>query len=167
MAIHLSGLPGGGVRMDTGRAVRPPLQPCSGWGLPSRPGHPGRWCALTAPFHPCLCVARKATPSAVCSLWHFPAGRPDWPLASTLPSGVPTFLDPYPTGASPPTRTSRGHPAGSPSPLSSHRLPTCGPPGRRHPALGLACPRPRPQSRHRPGRVGHRVVLTWRRATWF
>jgi len=109
----------------------------------------------------------EATPSAVCSLWHFPAGRPDWPLASTLPSGVPTFLDPYPTGASPPTRTSRGHPAGSPSPLSSHRLPTCGPPGRRHPALGLACPRPRPQSRHRPGRVGHRVVLTWRRATWF
>ncbi len=32
-------------------------------------------------------------PSAVCSLWHFPAGRPDWPLASTLPSGAPTFLN--------------------------------------------------------------------------
>jgi len=45
--------------MNTGRAVRPPLQPCSGWGLPSRPGHPGRWCALTAPFHPCLCAARR------------------------------------------------------------------------------------------------------------
>ena len=28
------------------------LRPCSGRGLPSRPGHPGRWCALTAPFHP-------------------------------------------------------------------------------------------------------------------
>ena len=26
--------------------------PCSGWGLPSQPGRPGRWCALTAPFHP-------------------------------------------------------------------------------------------------------------------
>jgi len=26
--------------------------PCSRWGLPSRPGRPGRWCALTAPFHP-------------------------------------------------------------------------------------------------------------------
>ena len=26
--------------------------PCSGWGLPSRSGHPKRWCALTAPFHP-------------------------------------------------------------------------------------------------------------------
>ena len=31
--------------------------PCSGWGLPSRSGHPDRWCALTAPFHPCLCLA--------------------------------------------------------------------------------------------------------------
>src|SRR4051812_41241333 len=26
--------------------------PCSGRGLPSQPGHPGCWCALTAPFHP-------------------------------------------------------------------------------------------------------------------
>src|SRR5581483_1883079 len=44
-----SGLPGG-----LGRAGRPPpVWPCSGWGLPSRPGHPGRWCALTAPLHPC------------------------------------------------------------------------------------------------------------------
>src|SRR5579864_3069974 len=34
-----------------------------------------------------------ARPLAVCSLWHFPAGRPDWPLASTVPCGAPTFLD--------------------------------------------------------------------------
>ena len=26
--------------------------PCFGWGLPSHPGHPECWCALTAPFHP-------------------------------------------------------------------------------------------------------------------
>jgi hypothetical protein len=26
--------------------------PCSRWGLPSRPGHPGRWWSLTPPFHP-------------------------------------------------------------------------------------------------------------------
>jgi hypothetical protein len=26
--------------------------PCSGRGLPSQPGRPGCWCALTAPFHP-------------------------------------------------------------------------------------------------------------------
>ena len=32
------------------------------------------------------------TPSAVCSLWHCPAGRPDWVLPSTLPCGVRTFL---------------------------------------------------------------------------
>jgi len=70
-----------------------PVRPCSGWGLPSRPGHPGRWCALTAPFHPHLCPFPEGTgPSAVCSLWHFPAGRPDWPLASILPCGAPTFL---------------------------------------------------------------------------
>ena len=31
-------------------------------------------------------------PSAVCSLWHFPAGHPDWVLPSTLPCGVRTFL---------------------------------------------------------------------------
>ena len=76
------------------RAGRPlPVWPCSGWGLPSRPGCPDRWCALTAPFHPHLCPAPYgAEPSAVCFLWHFPAGRPDWPLASILPCGAPTFL---------------------------------------------------------------------------
>ena len=45
---------------------------------------------------------RLAAPSAVCSLWHFPAGRPDWPLASTLPCGVPTFLDAVPASGSTP-----------------------------------------------------------------
>ena len=29
---------------------------------------------------------------AVCSLWHFPAGRPGLPLATTLPCGARTFL---------------------------------------------------------------------------
>jgi hypothetical protein len=29
-----------------------PFWPCSGWGLPSHPGHPGCWWALTPPFHP-------------------------------------------------------------------------------------------------------------------
>ena len=29
---------------------------------------------------------------AVCFLWHFPAGRPGLPLATTLPCGVRTFL---------------------------------------------------------------------------
>jgi hypothetical protein len=35
-----------------------------------------------------------ARPSAVCFLWHFPAGHPDWALPSTLPCGVRTFLGP-------------------------------------------------------------------------
>ena len=33
------------------------------------------------------------SPSAVCFLWHCPAGRPGWLLAITLPCGVRTFLD--------------------------------------------------------------------------
>lgn len=34
------------------RERRCDLRSCSGRGLPSHPGHPGCWCALTAPFHP-------------------------------------------------------------------------------------------------------------------
>jgi len=64
VAIHLSGLPGDCVVTTRGPSARrfaggQPMShawPCSGWGLPSRPGHPGRWCALAAPFHPCLCA---------------------------------------------------------------------------------------------------------------
>ncbi len=75
-----------------------PVRPCSGWGLQSHPSHPGCWCALTAPFHPCLCGGHVSSrvdvppPSAVCSLLHFPAGHPGWALPSTLPCGVRTFL---------------------------------------------------------------------------
>jgi len=49
-------------------------------------------------------------PSAVCFLWHCPAGRPDWPLASTLPCGAPTFLDQVDAWSRPPGRlTVEGH----------------------------------------------------------
>jgi hypothetical protein len=61
---------------------------CSGWGLPSHPGHPGCWWSLTPPFHPYPTLAC----GAVCSLWHFPADHPGLPLATTLPCGVRTFL---------------------------------------------------------------------------
>ncbi len=119
-----SGLPGGLGR--TGSS--PPVWPCSGWGLPSRPGHPGRWCALTAPFHPYLCgTPGGVSPSAVCFLWHFPADRPDWVLPSTLPCGVRTFLGPVPAPEG--TGPARGRPAGSPP---SAMLPATGP--------GVACP---------------------------
>ncbi len=43
-----------------------------------------------------LPVRAEGPSSAVCSLLHFPSGRPDWPLASTLPYGAPTFLDTVP-----------------------------------------------------------------------
>ncbi len=69
-AIHLglplptgsSGLPAGIGRAAleggqpsnacAGLAFAGPSWPCSGWGLPSHPGHPGCWWALTPPFHP-------------------------------------------------------------------------------------------------------------------
>jgi hypothetical protein len=44
----------------SGRSPKAPSRPCSRWGLPSRPGHPGRWCALTAPFHPYLPRSRRS-----------------------------------------------------------------------------------------------------------
>src|SRR6267378_5245516 len=36
-----------------GTHLSPSMRSCSRWGLPSRPRHRDRWCALTAPFHPC------------------------------------------------------------------------------------------------------------------
>jgi hypothetical protein len=69
------------------------MWPCSGWGLPCHPGHPGCGALLPHRFTLACARPRRARPSAVCSLWHCPAGRPDWPLASTLPCGVPTFLN--------------------------------------------------------------------------
>src|SRR5258705_9820682 len=74
------------------------MRSCSRWGLPSRPRHRDRWCALTAPFHPCpqrACpLARTGRrPLAVCFLLHFPWARAPWELPSTLPCGVRTFLE--------------------------------------------------------------------------
>jgi hypothetical protein len=95
-----------------------PTRPCSGWGLPSRPVTRPlvRSYRTVSPLPPC---SRGA---AVCSLWHCPAGRPDWRLASTLPCGGRTFLDPGPT-------RDRGRPAGSPCQASMP--PQLGPAGLR------------------------------------
>src|SRR6266487_1365149 len=38
------------------------MRSCSRWGLPSRPRHRDRWCALTAPFHPCPQRPASRTP---------------------------------------------------------------------------------------------------------
>ncbi len=84
------------------------------------------------------CAQPGAAPSAVCSLWHFPAGRPDWPLASTLPCGVPTFLDPArQEGSPPPGRAAATRPAHRPL----HRpTPRDGPAPDRHPAVAGPIP---------------------------
>ncbi len=41
----------------------------------------------------CTTWSSDQAPSAVCSLLHFPSGRPAWTLSSTLPFGVRTFLN--------------------------------------------------------------------------
>ncbi len=50
-------LPENLARAALKRSPRPadwPSWSCSGWGLPSRPSHLGRWWSLTPPFHPYL-----------------------------------------------------------------------------------------------------------------
>ncbi len=101
-----------------------PAWPCSGWGLPCRSPLPGARCALTAPFHPCLC---PCGPSAVCSLLHCPSPHDARPLAGTLPCGARTFLDrrngrPRSTLAS--HFKQRGAPGGAPSAPGRSRTPS-------------------------------------------
>ena len=95
MAIHLRGLPGDCTLVE-GRTGRP----CPTLGLAPggvyRADPVARVAGALLPHRFTLACAGRSPPSAVCSLWHFPAGRPDWPLASTLPCGAPTFLDPVP-----------------------------------------------------------------------
>ena len=146
-AIHLgpalppasSGPPGDSAGPASAAASPRPVRPLfdlAPGGVYRADRSPGRWCALTAPFHPC----RPASRAAVCSLWHCPAGRPDWRLASTLPCGGRTFLDPGGPGPRPPSRlplpgqyATRSRPDGgileawsrsSPSPSSSSRWPS-------------------------------------------
>jgi hypothetical protein len=109
VAIHLSGLPGDCPRGAGG----PPMshvRPCSGWGLPSRPGHPGRWCALAAPFHPCLCGLTPAIGGLLSVSLSFGSPR----LAV---SQHPALWSPDLPRHGPRPRTDpwRGHPADSPS----------------------------------------------------
>ena len=115
VAIHLRGLPG-----DIGRATRPHIWPCSGWGLPSRLGHPGRWCALAAPFHPCLCTACRAIGGLFSVA--LSCGSPRLAVSQHPALWSPDL--PQPTAVLK-HRSGRGHPADSPSPSPfSHVLAT-------------------------------------------
>ncbi len=69
--------------------------PCTPWGLPGRPRHRGRRCALTAPFHPLPVPRTLSGPSAglLSVARAVAAGIGDaFPLGSTVPCGVRTFL---------------------------------------------------------------------------
>lgn len=98
------GLPGAATRLKRSargsssespprRATCQPLLVLAPGGVCRAAVSPRRRCALTAPFHPCLCLPAFAFgPSAVYFLLHFPWGRPPRLLAGALPCGVPTFL---------------------------------------------------------------------------
>jgi hypothetical protein len=81
---------GRAARHLASRRGRLPICSCTGWGLPCRPRHRGRGALLPHRFTLATRASRRR--SAVCSLWHFPAGHPDRPLAGTLPCGARTFL---------------------------------------------------------------------------
>ncbi len=81
------------IRRCAGRAARAPCSTLLRVGFAEPPGSPRALVRSYRTVSPLPVRRPEAPPSAVCSLWHFPAGRPDWPLASTLPCGVPTFLD--------------------------------------------------------------------------
>ncbi len=95
-----SGLPGTFTftsmanRVDSQPEVTPAsphIWPCRRWGLPCRSGHPDRGELL--PRHFTLTDPRSEDRvPAVSFLWHFPEGRPRWPLATTAPCPVRTFL---------------------------------------------------------------------------
>jgi len=63
-------------------------------------------------LHHRFTLAPRAVPEgtayeAVCSLWHCPAGRPGWLLATTLPFGARTFLGSTEVLTRPPDRLIR------------------------------------------------------------
>jgi hypothetical protein len=120
VAIHLSGPPGGGNREVAGRAAQAPCSTLLRVGFTEPTGLPRPLVRSYRTVSPLPVPNSAVGPSAVCSLWHCPAGRPDWPLTSTLPYGVPTFLDPILPDNHPSERSSRDHPADSPSCPWSH-----------------------------------------------
>jgi hypothetical protein len=98
-AVHQGTRPGQPPRpRRRGRCV--PYSTLLRVGFTEPTGHPAAGALLPHRFTLAALTGR----AAVCSLWHCPAGRPDWRLASTLPCGGRTFLDPGEPGPRPPSR---------------------------------------------------------------
>jgi hypothetical protein len=134
-----------GTRME--RAAPRPCLVLLRVGFAKRFPLPGTRCALTAPFHPCLC---PEGPSAVCSLWHFPSAFAARALPGTLPFGARTFLQ----------RSRRTRPMAiltRTSPVSLHPRPgsrqgtTAGTPHRARIRYPLRDPKYRGSAKHRGG----------------
>ena len=147
---HPSVRPTWGVAPDgDGRAVRP-RSALLRVGVAEPPGSPPTLVRSYRTVSPLPVRRPGATrPSAVCSLLPFPSGRPDLALASTLPCGVPTFLD---AATAPDGPRSRGHPADSPAPPVSHSRSGCGSSGPPGPA-----PAARTRRSGRRGRPDHHM----------
>jgi hypothetical protein len=128
-AIHLGRrLPAGSSGLPGGLTGGSP-SPCSAllrMGFTEPPGSPRvlvRSYRTVSPLpvrRTYLCRSARS-PSAVCSLLHFPAGHPDWALPSILPCGVRTFLGRITT---PKSGSVRGHPADSPPLPFNHSPPS-------------------------------------------
>ena len=65
-----------------------PIWSCSGWGLPCRSVTRG----AVRSYRTVSPLPFELPRPAVCFLWHFPWGRPRWPLAATVDPGARTFL---------------------------------------------------------------------------
>jgi hypothetical protein len=79
-------------RNGQGGSVLPPTWACWRWGLPCRTRHRARGALLPHPFTLACEPSRRAAPSAVCFLWHFPSARAGSALPTTVPCPVRTFL---------------------------------------------------------------------------
>ncbi len=101
-----SDLPESPRLLGVGGPGRPssPIWSCSAWGLPCRPGHPKRGALLPHLFT--LTPAGRGGMFSVALSVSRALSETPWPLASTLPCGVRTFLCPR--------EADSDHPAGLP-----------------------------------------------------
>ena len=104
MVIHLGRTSPCASSRDPGLGGQPrrPCSRCTGWGLPSHLRFRRCWCALTAPFHPCPHLRRKAAGgllSVALSVvsprpgvtWHPALRCPDFPRRAMLPPRAATI----------------------------------------------------------------------------